>query len=74
MAEKKKWDLTSLNSLAAAAEWLRKGSGAQVVLVIRKDDWAEAHDLALGPMDVRNAVRDTLTPMLDVMLRGKGKG
>jgi hypothetical protein len=73
MAERKKWDLTSPRSLAAAAEWLRKGSDALVVLVIRKDDWAEAHDLALGPMEVRDTVRDTLPPMLDVMLRGKEK-
>lgn len=72
MAGKKKWDLTSPRSLQAAAEWIRRQSGAQVVLVIRKDDWAESHDLAFSPLEVRDAVRDTLVPMLDVMLRGKG--
>jgi hypothetical protein len=73
MAEKKRWDLTSTHSLLAAAEWLRKSGGAQVVLVLRKDDWAEAHDPALSPLEVRDKVRDTLAPMLDVLLRGKAK-
>ena len=40
----KGWDLTSLNSLKSAAEWIRSGSGALLVLVVRADDVAFAVD------------------------------
>ena len=35
---KKKWDLTSTNSMEAAAGYLRKNAGAMVVIVIRAAD------------------------------------
>ncbi len=73
MPEKKKWDLSSTRSMQAAAEWIRARGGAQIVLVIRKDDWAVAHDVSLAPLDVRDSVRDTLVPMLNAMLSKKGK-
>lgn len=38
----KGWDLTSLNSLESAAEWIRKGSDALLVLVVRREDIAFA--------------------------------
>lgn len=74
MAAKKQWDLTSTHSLEGAAAWICNRSRAQVVLVIRADDWAEAHDEALSALEVRDKVRDMLAPMLDVLLRGKAKG
>jgi hypothetical protein len=74
MAEKKKWDLTSPRSLQAAAEWLRVRADAQVVLVIRKGDWVVGADPALGPQEVRDAVRDVLPPLFDRMLRRGTKG
>jgi hypothetical protein len=74
MAEKKKWDLTSAHSLQGACEWIRKRGGAQVVLAIRKEDWAIAFDIKMGPLEVRDAVREMLAPMLDELLKAKGKG
>ncbi len=41
---KREWDLTSLHSLEGAAEWIRKKSGALLVLVVRADDVAFAVD------------------------------
>ena len=35
---------------------------------------AVAFDVGMGPLEVRDAVRDVLAPLLDVMLKGKGKG
>lgn len=72
MAEqKKKWDLTSAHSLQGACEWIRSRSGAQIVLAIRPEDWAIAFEKKMGPLEVRDAVRDMLAPMLDELLRGK---
>lgn len=73
MADKKKWDLTSTHSLEGAAGWVRKRSGAKVVLVIRAEDWAVDADPALLPQEVCSEVRDVLAPLYDAMLRGKGK-
>jgi K+/H+ antiporter YhaU regulatory subunit KhtT len=47
MAEKKAWDLTSAHSLAGAAEWIRKNSGAALVLVVRGEDVVFAVDPAM---------------------------
>jgi hypothetical protein len=74
MADKKKWDLTSTHSLEGAAKWIRAGSGAMVVLVIRRDDWAWSADTALLPQDVVGAVREVLPALQDAMLRGRTKG
>jgi hypothetical protein len=44
VGEKKQWDLTSTHSLEGAAEWVRKLSGAAMVLVIRGEDVVFAVD------------------------------
>ena len=44
MAEKRDWDLTSTHSLEGAAEWIRKKSGAALVLVVRGEDVVFAVD------------------------------
>ena len=47
----KGWDLTSLHSLESAAEWIRKGSGALLVLVVRPNDIAFAVHPEVRPKD-----------------------
>ena len=47
----KGWDLTSLHSLDSAVEWVRKGSGALLVLVVRAEDVAFAVDPAIAAKD-----------------------
>ena len=78
MAEKKKWDLTSTHSLEGAAGWIRKGSGASLVLVIRAQDVACSVDEGLEPLDVVTMVRNELPQLLqhliDQRARRKVKG
>ena len=52
----KGWDLTSLHSLEGAAEWIRKNSGALLVLVVRAEDVAFAVDAQVAPADARDMV------------------
>lgn len=49
MSKGKGWDLTSLHSLEGAAEWIRKNSGALLVLVVRAEDVAFAVDKDVAP-------------------------
>jgi hypothetical protein len=53
MSKGKGWDLTSLHSLEGAAEWIRKNSGALLVLVVRAEDIAFAVDAQIAPADAR---------------------
>ncbi len=73
---KQGWDLTSVNSLAGAAKWIRKGSNALLVLVVRPNDVAFDVDPALAPMDAINTVRNELPELLQQLIdqRAKGKG
>ncbi len=61
---KREWDLTSTHSLEAAAEWLRKKSGALIVFVIRPGDGALAADPLLDVVDVHDRLGDGDTPKL----------
>jgi hypothetical protein len=74
MAAKKQWNLTSTHSLEGAAAWIRKGSGAMVVLVIREGDWVVDADPALLPQEVCEAVRGVMAPLYDMILKRKAKG
>lgn len=65
MAEKRKWDLTSRRSLAAAAEWLRGRSDAIAVVVVRGDDTVMAVHPDVAPRDAATAVWDLLPTMAD---------
>lgn len=56
MSKGKGWDLTSLRSLESASEWIRKGSGALLVLVVRAEDIAFAVDGQIAPKDARDMV------------------
>lgn len=56
MAKGKGWDLTSINSLNSAAEWIRKQAGATLVLVVRSGDIAFAVDPAVSPSSARDMV------------------
>jgi hypothetical protein len=56
MSKGKGWDLTSLHSLEGAAEWIRKNSGALLVLVVRAEDIAFAVDAQIAPADAREMV------------------
>ena len=53
MADSKKpWDLTSTHALEGACEWIRKQSGALMVVAIRVEDSAIAADPSLAPKDI----------------------
>ena len=73
MAEKKKWDLTSTHSLTGAAEWIRKRSGAVVVLVVRKEDFAADADPKLLPQEVCSEVNDVMAQLYQLMLARRSK-
>lgn len=69
MAEKKKWDLTSRRSLAAAAEWLRERSDAIAVIVVRGEDTVMAVHEDAAPHDAAETVRDLLGEMAEEVNR-----
>jgi hypothetical protein len=52
MGDKKKWDLSKLHALEAACEWIRKESGALMVVAIRVEDSAIAVDPAMPAGDL----------------------
>lgn len=54
----KERDMTSLSAVQGLAEWMRKGSGALFVLVVRVDDLAIAADPLLKPEDTMHLVDD----------------
>jgi len=61
------WDLTSKRSLDSCAEWVRKGSGAILVLVIRGEDMSFAVDGRLRPLDAITMV-ELVLPELETQL------
>jgi hypothetical protein len=69
------WDLTSIRSLEAACEWLRKGAGAQLVIVVRPGDVAFALDPGIKPADavtmVEVAMPDGMRDMEERRLQAK---
>lgn len=67
MSEKKSWDLASLHSLEGAAEWIRKKSGALLVLVVRPEDIAFAVDSQIAPLAAREMV-EFVMPDVQVQL------
>ena len=52
MGDKKAWDLSSTHALEGACEWIRKRSGALMVVAIRIDDSAIAVDPEMAAKDV----------------------
>ena len=67
-----KWDLKSINSLRSAAQWIRKGSSAQIVLVIRPQDVAVSVDPAMQAMQAITAIRNELPQLLQYLLSTHG--
>lgn len=67
MSGKREWDLTSTSSVAAAAEWMRKKAGAQLVLVVRPGDIAFAVDPQIAPTAAREMV-ELVMPDVQVQL------
>ena len=67
MSKGKGWDLTSRRSLESAAEWIRKGSGALLVLVVRAEDVAFALDAQIAPRDARDMVDAALEGVAEQM-------
>ena len=65
----KPWDLTSLHSLQSAAEWIRKGAGAQLVLVVRPGDVAFAVDGQISPRDARVLVENELDAVVEHLVQ-----
>jgi hypothetical protein len=64
----REWDLTSESAIQAAAEWIRKKSGALLVCVVRVDDLAISADSALAPRDSENLLEDRM-PALHARLQ-----
>jgi hypothetical protein len=52
LSERKQWDLTSTHALEAACEWIRKRSGALMVVAIRVEDSAIAADDDMSAKDL----------------------
>jgi hypothetical protein len=52
MAGKEKWDLTPTRALEGACEWIRKRSGALMVVAIRVEDSAIAVDPAMPAKEI----------------------
>lgn len=71
----KERDMTSLSAVQGLAEWMRKGSGALFVLVVRVDDLAIAADPLLKPEDTMHLVDDRKEEMhaLLAMLRREAR-
>ena len=67
MSKGKGWDLMSRRSLESAAEWIRKGSGALLVLVVRAEDVAFALDAQIAPRDARDMVDAALEGVAEQM-------
>jgi hypothetical protein len=68
----KGWDLASVHSLEAAAKWIRKNSGAQLVLVIRPRDAVVAIEPGMQPMQAITTVRNELPALLDFLIKRNG--
>jgi hypothetical protein len=60
MSRGKGWDLSSQHSLEGAAEWIRKNSGAVLVLVVRGEDVAFSVDARVAPAAAREMVECVL--------------
>ncbi len=77
MSRGKGWDLTSLRSLESAAEWIRKGSGGLLVLVVRAEDVAFAVDPEIAPADavtmVETVMPEAMRRLEDVRLEAKAR-
>ena len=73
MSGRGKWDLASLNSLRSAAKWIRGGSDALLVLVIRPNDVAFDVDPKLAPMEAIKTVRDELPALLQHLIDERAK-
>jgi hypothetical protein len=72
MSERTAWDLTSANSLAGAARWVRKQSGALLVLVIRRRDAAIATEPGMAPMKAIDLIRNELPQLLEYLIKQQG--
>jgi hypothetical protein len=60
MSRGKGWDLSSLHSLEGGADWIRKNSGAVLVLVVRGEDVAFSVDARVAPAAAREMVECVL--------------
>jgi hypothetical protein len=52
--------MTKASAVAGLAEWMRKGSGALMVVVVRVDDLAIAADPQLAPRDTVTLLEDRM--------------
>lgn len=73
MPEKKNWDLTSRHSLEGAAEWVRKKSGALLVLVVRGEDVAFALDPAIRLADAGAMVEAAMPELVESVTRQRAE-
>lgn len=73
MSKGKGWDLTILHSLESAAEWIRKGSGALLVLVVRAEDIAFAVDGQVAPADSKDMVEFVMPRVVERLIQQRNE-
>jgi hypothetical protein len=66
------WDLRSVNSLEAAAKWIRTNGGAHLVLVIRPHDAVVAIEPGMQPMQAISMIRNELPALLNFLIKRNG--
>lgn len=67
--KKKKWDLTAAGGMWSAMEWIRKESGALVVVALRVDDMAFSVDAGVQPGDAVELLRSELPALLTMLVQ-----
>jgi hypothetical protein len=78
MSKGAKRDMTALHAVEGLAEWIRKGSGALLVLVVRSEDAVVAVDPLIAPGDaltmVEVAMPEAMARLNEVRHEAKQKG
>lgn len=69
MAQSKEWDLRNMVQVANALEWLRKRSGAVILVAIRQGDVSWALDPTMTPADVADRIHAEIPIIVNTMLR-----
>lgn len=72
--KKKKWDLTRQGGMWSAMEWIRRDSGALLVVALRVDDMAFSVAPGMAPRDAVELLREELPSLLAMLEQQKEAG
>lgn len=72
--KKKKWDLTRQGGMWSAMEWIRRDSGALLVVALRVDDMAFNVAPGMAPRDAVEMLRDELPALLEMLKQQQAAG